>query len=442
MYNIKSEIEKIAVKNPGGTKFINAVTEVLNSVSPVFEDGRYEKESIIERITEPDRQILFKVAWTDDSGKVQVNRGYRVQFNNSLGPYKGGLRFHPTVNIDVVKFLAFEQIFKNALTGLPLGGGKGGSDFNPKGKSDAEIMRFCQSFMTELYKHIGADKDVPAGDIGVGGREIGYLFGQYKRIRGIYDGTLTGKDVLYGGSFVRKQATGYGLVYFMQNILDANKINLNNKNVCVSGAGNVAIYAAEKAVQLGYNVVTLSDSSGWIYDPNGLDIDFIKEIKKVRENRLDLYLDKYPKSKYYSGKFDWSVPCFAALPCATENEIDETSARNLVNNGCVILCEGANMPLTLGALEVIRSSNILYAPGKAANAGGVAVSGLEMSQNSMRLQWSFEEVDNKLKDIMARIFNDISSTAEKYGMPKDYMAGANIFAFKKVAESMISQGVV
>lgn len=442
MYDIEKVIAKISEKNPNEPEFLNAIREVLTSVEPVLKDENYEKQSIIERITEPDRQIAFRVSWIDDNGKIQVNRGYRVQFNNALGPYKGGLRFHPSVNMSVIKFLAFEQIFKNALTGLPLGGGKGGSDFDPKGKSDAEIMRFCQSFMTELSKYIGADRDVPAGDIGVGEREIGYMFGQYKRLRDVYEGALTGKSVVYGGSLIRKQATGYGLVYFTQNVLEHHGDKMEGKRVCVSGAGNVATHAAEKAQQLGCKVLTLSDSKGWIYDENGVDLAVVKNIKENLRKDLSLYVESHPEAQYHSGKFDWSIPCDVALPCATQNELDIESAKNLVNNKCKIICEGANMPLTADAVELVMKSGILYAPGKAANAGGVAVSGLEMSQNSMRLRWTAEEVDTRLKDIMKEIFKNISETAAEYGEPDNYLMGANICGFKKVAEAIMHQGAV
>lgn len=442
MYDVNFEIEKLKSKNPHQPEFINAVEEVLRSVKPVFKDDMYQKFSIIERITEPDRQIAFRVAWADDNGNIQVNRGYRVQFNNALGPYKGGLRFNPTVNMSIIKFLAFEQIFKNALTGLPLGGGKGGSDFNPKGKSDGEIMRFCQSFMTELSKYIGADSDVPAGDIGVGEREIGYMFGQYKRLKNIYEGAITGKSIGYGGSLVRRQATGYGLVYFTQNLMENIGEDINGKTVCISGAGNVALHAAEKAVELGCKVLTLSDSLGWIYDPNGIDVEYAKEIKEKMRKDLSLYTSKHPSAEYHKGKFKWMIPCDIALPCATQNELDQECVLNLIKNGCKALCEGANMPLTPDALEIIMNSDILYAPGKAANAGGVAVSGLEMSQNSMRLNWSFEEVDSKLKIIMNNIFNNISDTALKYGDKNNYLMGANICGFERVSDAMIKQGLV
>ena len=442
MYNLDKEIKKVCEKNANEPEFLNAVKEVLNSVAPVLKDDKYERQSIIERITEPDRQIAFRVSWIDDSGKIRVNKGYRVQFSNALGPYKGGLRFHPSVNMSIIKFLAFEQIFKNALTGLPLGGGKGGSDFDPKGKSDAEIMRFCQSFMTELSKYIGADKDVPAGDIGVGEREIGYMFGQYKRLRDVYEGALTGKSVVYGGSLNRKQATGYGLVYFTQNLLNSHGEDISGKKVCVSGAGNVAIHAAEKVEQLGGKVLSLSDSKGWIYDPEGIDLSTVKKIKEVLRKDLSLYIEARPNAKYHSGAYKWNIPCDVALPCATQNEVDVEAVDNLIRNGCKVICEGANMPLTPEALEIVMKSDILYAPGKASNAGGVAVSGLEMSQNSIRLKWSAEEVDERLKSIMKEIFDNISSVAAEYGEPHNYLMGANICGFKKVAEAMINQGAV
>ncbi len=442
MYNLDAEIKKISEKNPNEPEFLNAVKEVLESVAPVLKDSKYEQESIIERITEPDRQIAFRVSWIDDSGKIRVNKGYRVQFNNALGPYKGGLRFHPSVNMSIIKFLAFEQIFKNALTGLPLGGGKGGSDFDPKGKSDAEIMRFCQSFMTELSKYIGANRDVPAGDIGVGEREIGYMFGQYKRLRDAYEGALTGKSIIYGGSLIRKQATGYGLIYFTQNVLNHHGDDISGKKVCISGAGNVAIHAAEKAQQLGCKVLTLSDSKGWIYDPEGIDLKTIKNIKEVMRKDLSRYQKHYPNAEYHCGRFKWTIPCEVALPCATQNEVDDESVQNLINNGCKIICEGANMPLTAEALKIVMDSDILYAPGKASNAGGVAVSGLEMSQNSMRFRWNSQEVDEKLRDIMKEIFNNISDAAKEYGQPNNYLVGANICGFKRVAEAIIKQGAV
>ena len=444
MVDIEKEIREIEESNPGETEFHQAVREVITSVKPLIErEKKYQELAIIKRITEPDRQIKFRVTWKDDKGNVQVNRGYRVQFNNSLGPYKGGLRLHPSVNISVIKFLAFEQIFKNALTGLPIGGGKGGSDFDPKGKSDNEIMNFCQSFMNELYRYIGPDRDVPAGDIGVGEREIGYLFGQYKRLRNAYEGgVLTGKSISYGGSLGRKQATGYGLVYFTQEMLKENGMDIKNKTVCVSGAGNVAIHAAEKAIELGANVVTMSDSTGWIYDPQGIDIKVIKDIKELSRLRISEYCKYKPSAKYHEGKFMWSVPCEIALPCATQNEVTLECVKNLINNNIMAVAEGANMPVSIDGIKLLQNNNILFAPGKASNAGGVSVSALEMSQNSMRLKWSFEEVDNKLKEIMANIFKTASNTSKEYGKPNDYVAGANIAGFKKVADAMINQGIL
>lgn len=439
----KEQLNQIISRNQSEPEFIQAVTEVLTSLEPVIEqDKKYENASIIERITEPERQIKFRVPWVDDNGKIQVNRGYRVQFNSAIGPYKGGLRFHPSVNIGIIKFLGFEQIFKNALTGLPIGGGKGGSDFDPKGKSDREIMAFCQSFMTELYRHIGPDVDVPAGDIGVGGREVGYLFGQYKRIRNAYEGVLTGKGLNFGGSLARTEATGYGLLYLTEEMLKQNGKDINGMTVSISGSGNVAIYAAEKAFQLGAKVVTLSDSTGWIYDSEGIDLNAIKEIKEVNRGRLSEYKKYRPSSEYHEGKFMWTVPCDIALPCATQNELPIKAAENLIENGVIAVAEGANMPTTIDATELFLKNNILFAPGKAANAGGVAVSALEMSQNSMRLAWSFEEVDCKLKDIMVNIFKQISEASSKYGFNKNYVVGANIAGFIKVADAMITEGVI
>ncbi len=401
-----------------------------------------QKAGILERITEPERQIKFRVAWVDDNGKVQVNRGYRVQFNSAIGPYKGGLRFHPSVNLGIIKFLGFEQIFKNSLTGLPIGGGKGGSDFDPKGKSDREIMAFCQSFMTELYRHIGPDTDVPAGDIGVGGREIGYLFGQYKRIRNAYEGVLTGKGLNFGGSLARTEATGYGLLYFTDAMLKANGKSIAGSTIAISGAGNVAIYACQKAQQLGGKVVTMSDSTGWIYDPEGIDLAAIKEIKEVKRARLTEYKNYRPNSEYHEGKGVWSVKCDIALPCATQNELLIDDAKALVANGVFAVAEGANMPTSIEATEYLQANGVLFAPGKASNAGGVATSALEMSQNSMRLSWSFEEVDAKLKGIMENIFKNAADAAEKYGYPKNYVVGANIAGFVKVADAMMAEGVI
>lgn len=439
----KEQLSQIISRNQNEPEFIQAVTEVLTSLEPIIEQNKkYEDASILERITEPERQIKFRVPWVDDKGKIQVNRGYRVQFNSAIGPYKGGLRFHPSVNIGIIKFLGFEQIFKNALTGLPIGGGKGGSDFDPKGKSDREIMAFCQSFMTELYRHIGPDTDVPAGDIGVGGREIGYLFGQYKRLRNAYEGVLTGKGLNFGGSLARTEATGYGLLYITEEMLKQNGKDIKGMTISISGSGNVAIYAAEKALQLGAKVVTLSDSTGWIYDSDGIDLNAVKEIKEVNRARLKEYKKYRPNSEYHDGKFMWTIPCDVALPCATQNELPKEAAENLIRNGVVAVAEGANMPTTIDATELFLQNNILFVPGKAANAGGVAVSALEMSQNSMRLSWSFEEVDSKLKDIMINIFKQISEASSKYGFEKNYVVGANIAGFIKVADAMIAEGVI
>ncbi len=419
MSYVSETLEALIKKNPDQPEFIQAATEVLESLAPVIEKNpQYQDAAILERIVEPERQIMFRVAWVDDNGKVQVNRGYRVEFNSAIGPYKGGLRFHPSVNLGVIKFLGFEQIFKkqifkNSLTGLPIGGGKGGSDFDPKGKSDREIMAFCQSFMTELYRHIGADTDVPAGDIGVGAREIGYLFGQYKRITNKFEGVLTGKGLTYGGSLARKEATGYGLLYLVSEMLKKNGHDIAGKTCVISGAGNVAIYAAEKATQLGAKVVTMSDSTGWIYDAQGIDLDVIKELKEVKRARLSEYTKYRSNAEYHEGKGVWSVPCDVALPCATQNELHLEDAQALIKNGVIAVGEGANMPTTMEATQLFIRSGVLFAPGKAANAGGVATSALEMSQNSMRLSWSFEEVDAKLQGIMVNIFNNISDAAEK-----------------------------
>ena len=436
-------LEKVSKKNEGQPEFLQAVTEVLESLRPVVEANEelYRKEAVLERITEPDRQIMFRVPWVDDNGQVQVNRGFRVQFNNAIGPYKGGLRLHPSVNLSIIKFLGFEQIFKNSLTSLPIGGGKGGSDFDPKGKSDREIMAFCQSFMTELYKYIGADMDVPAGDIGVGGREIGYLFGQYKRIRGTYEGVLTGKGLTYGGSLARTEATGYGLLYFTEEMLKSNGQDIAGKTICVSGAGNVAIYAIQKAQQLGAKVVTCSDSTGWIYDPEGIDVALLKEVKEVKRARLTEYAAKRPSAQYHEGRGVWTIKCDVALPCATQNELLLDDAKALVANGVIAVAEGANMPTTLEATKYLQDNGVLFAPGKASNAGGVATSALEMSQNSERLSWTFEEVDSKLKNIMVNIFHNLDDASKKYGKEGDYVAGANIAGFEKVVNAMIAQGV-
>ena len=430
-------------KNAAEPEFLQAAEEVLNSLRPVIErnEARYRKEALLERLTEPDRQFKFKVTWVDDKGQTQVNTGYRVQFNNAIGPYKGGLRLHPSVYIGIIKFLGFEQIFKNSLTGLPIGGGKGGSDFDPKGKSDREVMAFCQSFMTELSKYIGADIDVPAGDIGTGAREIGYMFGQYKRLTSTFEGVLTGKGLTYGGSLVRTQATGYGLLYFADAMLKHNGHSLQGKTVVISGSGNVAIYAAEKAVQLGAKVVTMSDSTGWVYDAEGLDLDAIKEIKEVKRARLSEYKGYRPNAEYHEGKGVWSVKCDVALPCATQNELNLDDAKALVANGCIAVAEGANMPTTLEATQYLQKNGVLFAPGKAANAGGVATSALEMSQNSERLSWTFEEVDQKLQQIMTDIFAKAAEAADRYDVPGDYVAGANIAGFEKVADAMLAQGV-
>ena len=438
-----SIIESVIKKNPNEPEFIQAVTEVMNSLKLVVDnEPKYQNESLLERIVEPERVIMFRVPWVDDNGKVQVNRGYRVQFNSAIGPYKGGIRFHPSVNLSIIKFLGFEQIFKNSLTGLPIGGGKGGSDFDPKGKSDREIMAFCQSFMTELCKHIGADTDVPAGDIGVGAREIGYMYGQYKRIRNVYEGVLTGKGLTYGGSLARKQATGYGLVYLVDELLKCKGDTMVGKTVTISGAGNVAIYACEKALQLGAKVVTLSDSTGWIYDANGIDLDLVKDIKEVRRARLSEYVKERPEAVYHDGRGVWTIPCDIALPCATQNELFLEDAKALVANGCKVVAEGANMPTTLDATEYLQENKIYFVPGKAANAGGVATSALEMTQNSMRLSWTFEEVDAKLQQIMINIFHNIDDAAKEYGIEDNFVAGANIAGFKKVADAMLAQGIV
>lgn len=435
----------IDARDPGQAQFKNTVTKVLESVVPVLEaHPEFKANKILERIIEPERVITFRVPWQDDKGEVQVNRGFRVQMSSAIGPYKGGLRFHPSVNLDILKFLAFEQVFKNALTGLPIGGGKGGSDFDPHGKSDNEVMHFCQSFMTELYRHIGPNVDVPAGDIGVGGREVGYLYGQYKRIRDSYDaGVLTGKRVDFWGSLARTEATGYGLLYFVKNMLEAKGISLKDKTVVVSGSGNVATYAIEKAYQLGAKPITCSDSNGYVYDPNGIDLAALKEIKEVRRARIKEYVATHPQAEYHEGCSGvWTVKCDIALPCATQGEIDLDSAKALVANGVQAVGEGANMPSSLEAIEYFQANKVLFAPAKAANAGGVAVSALEMAQNSERLQWTFDEVDGKLKDIMENIYKSSKENAEKYADPDDLVAGANITAFLKVAGVMMAHGVV
>ena len=443
MSYVDEVLAQVKTKNASEPEFLQAVEEVLNSLRPVIDANEelYRREAILERITEPDRQFMFRVPWVDDKGQVQVNRGFRVQFNNSIGPYKGGLRLHPSVNLGIIKFLGFEQIFKNSLTGLPIGGGKGGSDFDPKGKSDREIMAFCQSFMTELCKYIGADTDVPAGDIGTGAREIGYMFGQYKKIRSVYEGVLTGKGLSYGGSLARTEATGYGLLYLTKEMLKCNNKDIAGKTVVVSGAGNVAIYAIQKAQQMGAKPVTCSDSTGWIYDPEGIDVELLKEIKEVKRARLTEYAAARPSAEYHEGRGVWSVKCDVALPCATQNELDLEDAKQLVANGCIAVAEGANMPTTLEATKYLQENGVLFAPGKAANAGGVATSALEMSQNSERLSWSFEEVDSKLESIMVNIFHNLDDAAKRYNVPGDYVAGANIAGFEKVVDAMLAQGV-
>ncbi len=443
MSYVDEVIEAVVKKNPGEPEFHQAVKEVLDSLRPVVDanEEKYRKEALLERLVEPERVIMFRVPWVDDKGNVQVNKGYRVQFNSAIGPYKGGLRFHPSVYLGIIKFLGFEQVFKNSLTGLPIGGGKGGSDFDPKGKSDREVMAFCQSFMTELYRHIGPDTDVPAGDIGVGAREIGYLFGQYKRIRDAYEGVLTGKGLTYGGSLVRTQATGYGLLYLTEELLKINGKELAGKTVAVSGAGNVATYAIEKAYQLGAKPVPGSDSTGWVYDPEGIDLAALKDIKEVKRARLSEYTSYRPNAEYHEGKGVWTVKCDIALPCATQNELTLEDAKALVANGCFAVAEGANMPTTLEATEYLQENGVIFAPGKAANAGGVATSALEMSQNSERLSWSFEEVDAKLQGIMVNICHNMADAAKKYGFEGNYVVGANAAGFEKVAEAMIAQGI-
>ena len=436
--------ERVVSQNPGEPEFHQAVKEVLDSLRLVIDanEEKYRKAGILERFVEPERIISFRVPWVDDNGKVQVNKGYRVQFNSAIGSYKGGLRFHPSVNQSILKFLGFEQTLKNSLTGLPMGGGKGGSNFDPKGKSDREVMAFCQSFMTELYRHIGKDTDIPAGDIGVGGREVGYLFGQYKRITGLYEGVLTGKGLTFGGSLARTQATGYGLVYILDEMLKHNGKELAGRTVLVSGSGNVAIYATEKAQQLGAKVVALSDSNGYIYDKDGIQLDVVKEIKEVRRVRIKDYVYAVPTAVYTEGKGIWTIPCDIALPCATQNELNLEDARTLLANGCFAVAEGANMPSTLEATELFVEKKILFMPGKAANAGGVATSGLEQSQNALRMSWSFEEVDEKLHTIMVNIFAKAADAAERYGVAGNYVAGANIAGFEKVVEAMLGQGIV
>ncbi len=436
-------IESVERKNPGEPEFHQAVREVLDSLRPVIDEHEeeYRHEALLERMVEPERQIKFRVPWVDDKGQARVNVGYRIQFNSAIGPFKGGLRFRDNVNASIIKFLGFEQIFKNSLTGLPIGGGKGGSDFDPKGKSDREVMAFCQSFMTELAKHIGADLDVPAGDIGVGAREIGYMFGQYRKMKNCYEGSLTGKGLTYGGSLARKEATGYGLLYLLHEMLKCHGIELSGKTVAISGAGNVAIYATEKAQQLGAKVVTLSDSTGWIYDAEGIDLAAVKEIKEVKKARLSEYTKYRPNAKYSTEGNVWSVVCDVALPCATQNELNLEDAKTLLKNGCIAVAEGANMPSTREATDYFLEQKILFAPGKAANAGGVATSALEMSQNSERLSWSFEEVDQKLNGIMVNIYHKIDEAAARYNMKDNYVMGANIAGFEKVANAMLAQGI-
>ena len=441
---LKNVFEQVQKRNANEPEFLQAVEEVLESLEPVVEaHPEYEAAGLIERLVEPERVIYFRVPWVDDNGKTQVNRGFRVQFNSAIGPYKGGLRFHPSVYQGIIKFLGFEQVFKNSLTGLPIGGGKGGSDFDPKGKSDGEVMRFCQSFMTELSKHIGADTDVPAGDIGVGAREIGFMYGQYKRLRNEFTGVLTGKGLTYGGSLARTEATRFGLCYFTEAMLKANGKSFDGKTVVISGSGNVAIYATKKATELGGKVVALSDSNGYIYDKNGIDLDCVKQIKEVERKRIKEYLNTHPEAEYHEGcKGIWTVPCDIALPCATQNELDEESARALVANNCFAVAEGANMPSTPEAIAVFQSNGILFGPAKAANAGGVATSALEMSQNSMRYSWTFDEVDAKLKGIMEGIFEKCDSASKEYGKEGNYVMGANIAGFQKVAEAMMAHGIV
>ena len=443
MSYVDNVIEQVKAKNAEQPEFIQAVTEVLQSLEPVIEaHPEYEEAALLERIVEPERVIMFRVPWVDDNGKVQVNRGFRVQFNSAIGPYKGGLRLHPSVNLGIIKFLGFEQIFKNSLTTLPMGGGKGGCDFDPKGKSDMEVMRFCQAFMTELFRHIGADTDVPAGDIGTGAREIGYMFGQYKKIKNVFEGVLTGKGLSFGGSLARTEATGYGLVYLVEEYLKCNGDSFDGKTVCISGSGNVAIYATQKAQQLGAKVVTVSDSTGWVYDPAGIDVALLKQVKEVERGRLTEYAARREGVEYHEGRGVWVTPCDIALPCATQNEVHMEDVENLVKNGCKILAKGANMPTTLEATEYVQEHGIVFFPGKAANAGGVATSGLEMSQNSESLSWTFDEVDAKLKGIMVSIFHAIDDAAKRYGHEGNYVMGANIAGFEKVANAMMAQGIV
>lgn len=440
---LESIKQQVIARNPNDKEFLQAVDEVLSSLESVVEKHpEFIQKGIFERIVEPERQVIFRVPWVDDQGNVQVNRGYRVGFNSAIGPYKGGLRFHPSVNISIIKFLGFEQCFKNALTGLPMGGGKGGADFDPKGKSDGEIMRFCQSFMSELYRHIGPNTDVPAGDIGVGAREVGYLFGQYKRLKNEFTSTLTGKGLTWGGSLVRKEATGYGLCYFTEAMLKDKGHSFSGKRVVISGSGNVAIYAAQKVMQLGGRVVAMSDSSGYIYDEEGIQLETIQQIKEVRRARIKEYVEAHPKAQYVEGKSVWEVPCDIAFPCATQNELGEENAKQLIKNGVIAVAEGANMPCTPEAVHLFQKHHILYAPGKATNAGGVAASGLEMTQNSLRLSWSFEEVDKQLQEIMHKIYHTVAETAKEYDMEGNFVVGANIAGFLKVADAMLAQGIV
>lgn len=443
MSYVDEVLVKVRTKNASEPEFLQAVEEVLESIRPVVDanEDLYRREAILERITEPDRQFKFRVAWVDDNGQVQVNTGYRVQFNNAIGPYKGGIRLHPSVYLGIIKFLGFEQIFKNSLTGLPIGGGKGGSDFDPKGKSDREVMAFCQSFMTELSKYIGADIDVPAGDIGTGAREIGYMFGQYKRIKSTYEGVLTGKGLSYGGSLARTEATGYGLLYITQELMKCHGYEMAGKICVVSGSGNVAIYAIQKAHQLGAKVVTCSDSTGWIYDPEGIDVELLQEVKEVQRARLTAYAAERSSAQYHEGRGVWSIKCDIALPCATQNELFLEDAKQLVENGVIAVCEGANMPTTADATKYLQDNGVLFVPGKASNAGGVATSALEMSQNSERLSWTFEEVDQRLQRIMVDIYHNIDEAAARYGAEGDYVAGANIAGFEKVVDAMLAQGV-
>ena len=444
MSYVDEVLDRVIRENPNEPEFHQAVKEVLNSLRPVVDanEEKFRRDALLERLVNPERQLKFRVPWVDDKGQVQVNTGYRVQYSSAIGPYKGGIRLHPSVNLGIIKFLGFEQIFKNSLTGLPIGGGKGGSDFDPKGKSDREVMAFCQSFMTELCKYIGADTDVPAGDIGTGAREIGYMFGQYKRIRGVYEGVLTGKGLSYGGSLARTQATGYGLLYITAEMLKCHGDSLQGKTVVVSGAGNVATYAIEKATQLGAKVVTCSDSTGWVYDPEGIDLDALKEIKEVKRARLTEYKNYRPNSEYHEGRGVWTIKCDVALPCATQNELRIEDAQALVANGVKVVAEGANMPTTQDATDYLQEKGVLFLPGKAANAGGVATSALEMSQNSERLSWSFDEVDSKLKGIMENIYHNIDNAAKKYGFEGNYVVGANIAGFEKVVDAMNAQGIV